>query len=189
MGARDGYIVWERGQQERLLDGDVVSSKAKVMQYVATARGRVLSSAYDLEVNLDRVIVWHLFRDRDDGMAAFFEDNILREHSFGLDRKCKLVGKLARDWLDERDDAKAFADLLDSARRYRNMCAHWPARLYPVTTADGLSFRGLEVKLEKGDERHGFEPDDVNSWLDVLVQAGNTAFALAERIQESTRQA
>ena len=101
-------------------------------------RGQVLSVTYNLERLVDAAIVWHLFRDRDDGMAAVFEEDILHGGSLGLERKVRLVRSIAEDWLyDEDDDPVEFGHAITAAKSYRDQVAHWPTRLQPLEDTDG----------------------------------------------------
>jgi hypothetical protein len=67
--------------------------------------GKMLSAAYGLERRLDTLIVWHLFLCGQDGRAAFFEDNILRD--IGFERKVRLVRNVTSGYA--LDDLDAFA--------------------------------------------------------------------------------
>lgn len=112
----------------------------EVLNAVNLFRGRILSTAYELEHKLDQAILWHLFRNRQDGLAAFFEDNILRENSFGLDRKIRVVSKASLDWMDV-DEHKVFASALFDAKNDatsspigRYGCSHCSARRVRLST-------------------------------------------------------
>jgi hypothetical protein len=146
----DGWI--DHGASREILDGERVAevSEDQALQLIAQFRGEILAAAYLLEASLDRLILWHLFRDRQDGMAAFFEDLILREIGFGLERKVRVAHAIIDYW--NGDDSQAANDkrLLDRARHIRNQVAHWPSRLVPVL--QGGDAVGFDLEMVKGNE-------------------------------------
>lgn len=132
-------------------EGELVPSGSEdhARSGLAQFRGEVLAAAYALESELETLILWHLFRDRQDGMAAFFEDLFLRENGFGLERKIRVVHAIIDYWSDDEQQARADKLRLDAARQIRNQVAHWPARLVPVQR-DGATI-GFDVELVKGE--------------------------------------
>lgn len=145
----DGWVDLRGMRQAR--EGEIVpiASEEQARQSVASFRGEVLAAAYALESSLEILILWHLFRDRQDGMAAFFEDAVLRESGFGLERKVRLTNAIIDYWSDS-DQALDDKGRLGRARQIRNQVAHWPARLIPVQRGEDIL--GFDVQLVKGDK-------------------------------------
>lgn len=71
-----------QGQESKLRPPDDVRSE------VDAFRGRVISLAYGLERQIGALILWHLFRDRDDGTAGEFKETVLYGGGLGLEKKC-----------------------------------------------------------------------------------------------------
>ncbi|MBY3195163.1 hypothetical protein [Rhizobium laguerreae] len=156
-----------------------------VLDAVNLFRGRILSTAYELEHKLDRAILWHLFRHRQDGLAAFFEDNILRENSFGLDRKIRVVTKAALDWMDV-DEHKVFAGALFDAKERRNILAHWPVWLQPLLGRDG-EIVDYRPHLTKGEKTLTIDDSDQTVWLEDFVRVQKMTEELIETIIEYSK--
>lgn len=144
----DGWVDHQSARKAEDEDLGTLVSEGDALRSLAAFRGEVLAAAYALENSLETLILWHLFRNRDDGMAAFFEDQVLRENGFGLERKIRLVYAIIDHWSDDEIQAQEDKRRLDRARQTRNQIAHWPARLIPVVK-DG-NVVGYDVALVRG---------------------------------------
>ena len=142
---------------------------------------------YNLERLVDAAIVWHLFRDRDDGMAAVFEEDILHGGSLGLERKVRLVRSIAEDWLyDEDDDAVGFGHAITAAKSYRDQVAHWPTRLQPLEDTDG-NVVDYAVFLEKGSVSTELTVQTRQKWIATIADAISRTQAIINRISKHIR--
>jgi hypothetical protein len=130
---------------------------------------------------LDALIVWHLFLNRQDGMAAFFEENILRD--LGLERKVKLARNIAKHWFDEEIDTEKLVRAIAKAKSYRDRIAHWPTRLQPLKIKNGriVDFR---VHMEKGDSTTVLDVNVQNGWLTEIAEARAGLKVLVNKIYE-----
>jgi hypothetical protein len=128
---------WIDARSAERVDGSLVHERDAdtVRRDIEGFRGKVLSASYGLERKLDALIIWHLFRNREDGMAAFFEDNFLKD--LGLERKVRAVQRIAKFWNPDDVETGDFARRLAKAKSYRDRVAHWPTRLQPLTMEDG----------------------------------------------------
>lgn len=150
-------------------------------------RGRVLSLTYNLERLVDALIVWHLFRDRDDGTAAVFEEDILYGGSLGLERKVRLARTIATEWLcDEEDDLGGFSRGIASAKAYRDQVAHWPTRLQPFEDEDGCVVDYVAF-IEKGGASTMLSSEVMAEWLDNIQEASTRTQAIIDRITNHIR--
>lgn len=149
-------------------------------------RGRVLSAAYALERRLDALIVWHLFGDRQDGAAGFFEENILHEGGFGLERKVRVARKIAAEWHWEGDEEQSWESSLTAAKRYRDRVAHWPMWLQPCVLPTGETI-GYRAHLEKGDESYAMDEGQRRSWIEELESCTRAIETTISRVIEHRR--
>ena len=158
-----------------------------VRREVEAFRGRVLSLTYNLERLVDAVIVWHLFRDRDDGMAGVFEEDILHGGTLGLERKVRLVRSIAEDWLyDEDDDPVGFGRAIAAAKSYRDQVAHWPARLQPLEDETGSPV-DYAAFIEKGTASTELTTRTKGDWLATIENASLRTQTIIDRIKDHIR--
>jgi hypothetical protein len=181
----DGWIDVSRAEAVGLVP-DLSRDAALVRRQTDGFRGRILSEAYSLERSLNRLILWHLFRDRDDGTAAFFENNILLESGFGLERKVSLVCKIAEHWAIDEEDAHSFRVGLRKVKLFRDRVAHWPTWLQPLTAPDGQTV-DYRVHITKGSETYALTEQEQTEWLMRIREVIGTVDELTDRIQEWLR--
>ena len=145
-------------------------------------RGRVLSLTYNLERLVDALIVWHLFRDRSDGMASVFEEDILHGGSLGLERKVRFARTIAEEWLyDEDEDLAGFSRAIASAKSYRDQVAHWPTRLQPLQDEHGCVVDFIAF-IEKGGTSTILTSEAMTEWLATIEEASSRVQAIIDRI-------
>lgn len=180
----DGWV--DKGAARVANDGATrpPRGEVEVRRSIATFRGEVLSAAYAFEGSLDTVIVWHLFRNRQDGMAAFFEDSVLRDNSFGLGRKIRMAGAIIDYWADEKDQGQSDKALFEAVRNYRNRIAHWPTRLVPLLEHRGGGAVDFEVELVKDGQVEVLDELNQARWLNEISQAQQRLDALSKDLAE-----
>lgn len=150
-------------------------------------RGRVLSLTYNLERLVDALIVWHLFRDRDDGMAAVFEEDILHAGGLGLDRKVRLARTIAQEWLyDGSDDVNGYGRVIASAKSYRDQVAHWPTRLQPLDDENGRVVDYVAF-IEKGGASTMLTAEEMLRWQATIEDASVRTQTIIDRITAHIR--
>lgn len=153
-----------------------------IRREVDAFRGRVLSLTYNLERLVDSLIVWHLFRDRDDGMAGVFEEDILHGGGLGLERKVRLARTIAEEWLyDEDDDLVDYGRAIASAKSFRDQVAHWPTRLEPVEDNSG-NVVDYVSHIEKGETSTPLTAEVMASWLATIEDASSRTQAIIDHI-------
>ena len=162
-----------------------IRTVAIVREEVERFRGCVLSKAYALERQIDVMILWHLFRDRQDGMAAFFEDNILQD-GVGFGRKVSLARKIAEDWADDSEKAAQIGSLVSRAKEYRDRVAHWPVKLCPIVTPDDVTV-DYRPRITKGKATFALGPSEQDVWLAVMDEAAAAILVLIARIRDFSR--
>lgn len=173
---RNSQLILQPPQHER--DAETVRKE------VEGFRGQVLSRAYCLERLLDTVIIWHLFLDRQDGMALFFEENILQD--LGLERKIKLVHRIANYWSPEDIDILLLRTRVTRSKSYRDRVAHWPTRLEPLTTKNGEVLDYI-VYLEKGNVSELLDSKAMSEWLAEMDAACSDMKALITLVRSIAR--
>ena len=185
---KDGWI--DEGSRRRAA-GPVEQPRTAddVRREVEGFRGRVLSLTYNLERLVDSLIVWHLFRDRDDGMAGVFEEDILHGGSLGLERKVRFVRSIAEEWLyDEDDDPAGFGRTITAAKSYRDAVAHWPTRLQPLEDETGTVV-DYSAYIEKGTVSIELTSRTRGDWLATIADASSRTQAIIDRITKHIRSA
>ena len=118
-------------------------------------------------------------------MAAFFEDMVLHENGFGLERKVRLAHAIIDYWQDEEVDAAENKRRFDRARGVRNQVAHWPGRLVP-------GFRGTElvsydITLVKSGRVTSLDSSARGQLLDGFTEATDQLESLSEQPAEFAR--
>lgn len=182
----DGWID-ERSRMRVSGSIERIRSADDVRREIEGFRGRVLSLTYNLERLVDALIVWHLFRDRDDGMAGVFEEDILHSGSLGLERKVRLVRSIAEEWLyDEDDDPVGFGRAITAAKSYRDQVAHWPTRLEPLEDEAGRVV-DYAAFIEKGSASTKLTKQTRDEWLAMIVDASAQTRAIIDRITAHVR--
>ena len=182
----DGWID-KRSHKQLIGELSERRTAEEVRGEVEAFRGRVISRVYNLERLIDALIVWHLFRDRDDGMAAIFEEDILFGGSLGLDRKVRLARKIAAHWLGNgEEDLTGFDDAITSAKMYRDCVAHWPTRLLPILDSQDETVDYL-VSIEKGGSSTLLTSEAILSWLRTIEEAILQTQKVIDCITESVR--
>lgn len=177
----DGWID-ERSRGRAAGSGERPRTADERRREIEAFRGRVLSVTYNLERLVDALIVWHLFRARDDGMAGVFEEDILHGGSLGLEKKVRLVRSIAEDWLyDEDDDPVGFGQAIVAAKSYRDQVAHWPTRLQPLEDQDGKVV-DYAVFMEKGAVSTKLTVETRDRWLATIADASSRTQAVIDRI-------
>jgi hypothetical protein len=183
---KDGWVD-ERSRKRVASPVDQPRTLDEVRREVDGFRGRVLSLTYDLERLVDALIVWHLFRDREDGMAAVFEEDILYGGSLGVERKVRLARTIAEEWLyDEEDDPGEFCRAIALAKSYRDQVAHWPTRLQPSENEAGCVVDYVAF-IEKGATSTMLTSDTMTEWLGTIEKASMSTQAIIDRIIQHTR--
>jgi hypothetical protein len=181
----DGWID-ERSTETLPRHDGPIREPAILREEIERFRGRVLSKAYALERHLDAMIVWHLFRDRQDGMAAFFEDHILQEGGVGFGRKASLARKIAAHWAEDSDEAAMVGSAVGRAKDFRDRVAHWPVKLQPLRTPDGVTV-DYRVHIVKGESVFVLGPQEQDAWLSAIEEADSLVRILIDRICEFSR--
>lgn len=182
----DGWID-ERSRGRAAVSGECPRTADERRREIEAFRGRVLSVTYNLERLVDAVIIWHLFRDRDDGMAGVFEEDILHGGSLGLEKKVRLVRSIAENWLyDEDDDPVGFGQAIAAAKSYRDQVAHWPTRLQPLEDQAG-NVVDYAVFMEKGAVSTKLTVETRGQWLATIADASSRTQAIIDRITKHIR--
>lgn len=177
----DGWID-ERSLKRAASPVESPRTADEVRREVEGFRGRVLSLTYNLERLIDALIVWHLFRDRDDGMASVFEEDILHGGSLGLERKVRLARAIAEEWLyDQDDDVVGYGRAIVSAKSYRDQVAHWPTRLQPLEVESGCVVDYVAF-IEKGRTSTMLTSEVMTDWLATVEEASSKTQAIIDRI-------
>lgn len=177
------------GRSRRRAAGSVEPPRTAddVRRQVDGFRGRVLSLTYNLERLVDSLIVWHLFRDRDDGTAAVFEEDVLHGGNLGLERKVRLARTIAEEWLyDEDDDVVGYGRAIASAKSFRDQVAHWPTRLEPVEDESGHVVDYIS-HIEKGGASTPLTAEVMACWLATIENASSRTQAIIDRITNHIR--
>ena len=181
----DGWIDERAGRQVRGGEQVEIASVEQALRSLAQFRGEVLAAAYLLESARDRLSLWHFFRNRQDGMAAFFEDMVLHENGFGLERKVRLAHAIIDYWQDEEVDAAGNKRRLDRARGVRNQVAHWPGRLVPVFR--GTELLSYDITLVKDGRVTPLDSSARQQLLDGFTEATNQLESLSEQLADFAR--
>jgi hypothetical protein len=182
----DGWI--DHRSRDRSTDHfGFVKSADEVRREIEAFRGRVLSLTYNLERLVDALIVWYLFRDREDGMASVFEEDILHSGALGLERKVRLARAIAKDWLyDEEGDPADYGRAIAAAKSHRDQVAHWPTRLQPLEDSDG-NVVNYAVFIEKGAASTELTSDTRDAWFAGIEDASSRTQAIINRITKHIR--
>jgi hypothetical protein len=159
---------------------------AGILAEISTFRGAMLSGAYAVERALDRLILWHLFRNRRDGTARFFEEHILANGRFGLATKVGVAVKIAEEWHWEEAPTDDLRRAVINAKDYRDRVAHWPVWLQPLTDIHGdhICYRAF---ISKGGRSVLLDTETRKDWLDVISLAAELCENLSERIHELSK--
>lgn len=169
---RDGWLLVRAGETV-VIDHDAAMSPhpQQLTAQIRQIRGAVLSASFDLESLVENCITSYFLgndparADRHEAMAGM----ILRDMRF--EKKMQIVQDIFRRFPHDPAAFGKFSDLLGKARQVRNLMAHHPCWLEPVTEPDSHRATGFRAYISRGSRVWEITPAQAEQWLRLLGDA------------------
>lgn len=164
---RDGWVRIEPGGVYKThTQRPVKPGIMEMRDFVNDVRGRILSLAYDVEYDLERVLEAYVLGpqadDEPDARRVFFREELSAELALG--RKVTLTKRIARQF--EAADQAGLGELLDRIVQARNALAHGVTWFEPVLDPDGFAI-SLLAYLRHKTRTWELSPAQRDDWLEA----------------------
>ena len=174
---RDGWLLVRAGETVVIdHDSEMSPHPRELTERIRQIRGAVLSASFDLESLVETCITTYFLgadparTDRHEAMAVM----ILRDMRF--EKKIQVLQAIFRRFPHEAAAFRTFSDRLGKARQVRNLMAHHPCWLEPITGPGSRRAIGFRAYISRGSQVWEITPAQADQWQRML----SDAIALAE---------